>query len=182
MQDNVTLTDIVDDELKKKFNELCFNFKALNYFSYVNTSFLNIETKELNFLHVDINNYLDFYRGEKFILMDPVMDFIFNTNREIIFFEELNYKEVVNEKGKIIYPGKIINSHKASSKYCMSNGFYTVIRLKKKYMITGSYGIHSKTFNIEKFFNTKYKEGKWFSEYTRQVNFLLLQAISRKES
>ena len=181
MENDIKLNDIIDDNLKRKFYEICYKFKALNYFSYINTSFLNIETKELNFLHIDLNKYLDFYRNERFILIDPVMDLIFYTNRDIICFEELNYKELVNENGKIYNPGKIINAHKASNKYCMLNGFYTVLRLKSKYMITGSYGIHSKNFKIEKFFDNKYAEGKWFSEYTKQINFLLLNAINKKE-
>ncbi len=105
------------------------------------------------------------------------MNFIFNSNREIILFEELDYIEAINKKGNIYYPGKIINAYKSSSRFNMKNGFYTITRFNSKYCFVNSYAYDSKNYAVDKFLELNTIEGKWFNEFTKNLNYIALNLI-----
>lgn len=63
----------------------------------------------------------------------------------------------------------------------MKNGFYIFMRLNSNYILGSSYAYDSINFKVDKFLDTKYVEGKWFAEFTKNLNFLTLKAIKVHE-
>ncbi len=178
----IALKSIKNQKYNKTFNSICSHFNAENFFNFVHSTFINYEEKEIHSLKLDPNNYVKFYIEEKFITIDPTINFIFNSNRELILFEEMNYIETVNKKGEIFYPGKIINDHKTSSRFNLKNGFYTILRFNSKYALVNSYAYDSKNFAVDKFLDTRSVDGKWFNDFTRNLNHIAFNIIKEKYS
>lgn len=180
MQD-YSLKCIKNRDLNNRFNEICLDFNAIKYFNFINTTFLKCNTNEFHSLFLDPSDYKKFYLKENFISIDPAINFILHSRREVLFFEEMNYVEAINKKGEIYYPGRIINAYKSSSRFNLKNGFYTFMRLNSNYILGSSYAYDSINFKVDKFLDTKYVEGKWFAEFTKNLSFLTLKAIKEYE-
>ena len=55
------------------------------------------------------------------------------------------------------------------------------MRLNSNYILGSSYAYDSINFKVDKFLDTKYVEGKWFAEFTKNLSFLTLKAIKEYE-
>ncbi len=178
---NYSFKCIKNQRLNYIFNDICANFNAKNYFNFINTTFYNCNTCEFHSIIFDPGDYKKLYIRENLISIDPAVQFMLHSRREILFFDEVNYFEAINKKGEIYYPGKIINAIKASSQFNMKNGFYTFMHLNSNYILGNSYAYDSIKLKIDKFLDKKYTEGKWFSEFTKNLSFLTLNAIKEYE-
>ncbi len=158
---NLTLTK---NDFIKRFNDLKNDFQAYNYFSAISKCFMNLENLSFDTLDWDQSNYKEFYTANNFIEIDPMIDFLKHTNRELILFEELEFKEIFSPSGKIMKPGKVINQSRANGQYAMYNGFYTVARNKEK-LIVSMYGLDSRQYDINNLFDPRKEDGKWFLNY-----------------
>lgn len=158
---NLALTK---NDFIKKFNDLKNDLQAYNYFSAICKCFIDLENFSWDTLDLDRSNYKEYYTANNFIEIDPIMDFLKHTNRELILFEELEFKEIFSPSGKIMKPGKIINQTRANGQYEMYNGFYTVARNNEK-LIVSMFGLDSRQYDISNFFDPKKADGKWFLNY-----------------
>ncbi len=168
---------IKNQKLNLVFNEICAQFHSEKYFNFISIQFLKNNTRNINLIAFDPHHYTNFYLKKDLISIDPYINFMVNSKREVLYFEELNEVEAINLEGEIYYPGRIINNYRASSRFKMKNGFYTFMRLNCNYIIGNSFAYEKINFKAEKFLDQKYKEGQWFSEFTRNLNFLTLRAI-----
>lgn len=168
---------IKNQKYNKIFSNVCLRYNVANYFNYIHSTFIDCMNKEIHSLMIDPCDFYKFYLEENLIIIDPTINFIFNSNREIILFEELDYIEAINKKGEIYYPGKIINAYKSSSRFNMKNGFYTITRFNSKYCFVNSYAYDSKNYAVDKFLELNTIEGKWFNEFTKNLNYITLNLI-----
>ena len=170
---NLALTK---NDFIKKFNDLKNDLQAYNYFSAISKCFIDLENFTWDTLDLDRSNYKEYYTANNFIEIDPIMDFLKHTNRELILFEELEFKEIFSPSGKIMKPGKIINQTRANGQYAMYNGFYTVARNNEK-LIVSMFGLDSRQYDISNFFDPKKADGKWFLNYQNSCEELFKEVF-----
>lgn len=182
MSNNFSFSMIQIEEIKSRLNIINKELKSEDKFSYIGQNILDLKRNTCDFVGVDNNKYTELYKEEGLITIDPTVDFIQKSDRELLFFDEIIYKEIEDKKGNIIRPGKIINDGRANNKYSMHNGFYTFFRLDKNNVFAVVFGIDSKKYDPFKFFDLNSEDGKWFNEYRKKSNYIIYDSLRKKLS
>lgn len=166
--------------LIKIFNEKKESAQVYNYFSVVEKTIIDRKTFKWETIDFDQTKFSDYYRDNKLIEIDPIIDFLKFSNREIILFEELEFKETIAPTGKIFKPGKIINEVRANGQFSMYNGFYTIHRINEKIIIS-MYGLDSLHYDISNFFNFRKPDGNWFINYQKSCEEIIKKVLLNYE-
>ncbi len=154
------------NNVTKLFTEIKTLSNAYNYFSVIEKTIIDKNNFYWETIDFDQTKFSSYYRDNKLIDIDPTIDFLKFSNREILLFEELEFKEIVSATGKIFKPGKVINQARANGQFSMYNGFYTIHRKNDKIIIS-MFGVDSLYYDISNFFDMRKTDGKWFINYQK---------------